>query len=257
MYKSKAAAFRKASRLIGYLGVLACIVAGAVWYIYSVVINEKTLTYLQIAGKNVFPKGTAPLTIAIVAAAFIVIAVALRIVSAVFRANSIEETVEYLNAKEAEEDDADEDAYLEESLSPVGEPASLPAAASVPALSAPVEKTVSASAEPSAVRAVPASAPRALTRAEKKVRKAEKKARRKEKTAKVKVTIGKTVDKAFPPEKRAKLKKKVDAVKRAAKVVVPVTVACVAVAVVVKKREEKKRAKQKARNRRQFYEWLG
>ena len=43
MYQSRAAAFRTASRLIGYLGVLACIVAGAVWYIYSVVINEKTI----------------------------------------------------------------------------------------------------------------------------------------------------------------------------------------------------------------------
>lgn len=250
MYKSKAAAFRKASRLVGYLGVLACIVAGAVWYIYSVVINEKTLTYLQIAGKNVFPKGTAPLTIAIVAAAFIAIAVALRIVSAVLRANSIEETVEFLNAKEAEEDDADEDAYLEESLSPViSDPASLPAAAPVPALSAPAKTTVSVAA-PSAVRAVPPVEARVLT-------KAEKKARRAQKNAKVKAAIGKTVDKAFPPEKRAKLKKKVNAVKRATKIVVPVAVACVAVAAVVKKREAKKRAKQKARNRRQFYEWLG
>ena len=257
MYKSKAAAFRKASRLVGYLGVLACIVAGAVWYIYSVVINEKTLTYLQIAGKNVFPKGTAPLTIAIVAAAFIAIAVALRIVSAVLRANSIEETVDFLNAKEAEEDGVDEDAYLEESLSPViSDPASLPAAAPVPALSAPAETTVSVAA-PSAVRAVPPVEARVLTKAEKKARKAEKKARRAQKNAKVKAAIGKTVDKAFPPEKRAKLKKKVNAVKRATKIVVPVAVACVAVAAVVKKREAKKRAKQKARNRRQFYQWLG
>lgn len=254
MEKSKAAGFRMASRLIGYLGVLACAVAGAVWYIYTVFVSKTELAFLQIAEKNVFPKGMIPQIVAVTAAAFVVIAIVLRIVSAVIGAK---ETA-FLRAQEAEEDDADEGAYLEESLDPIGD-AALPAPTPTPAIAAPAEEAVSVSDSPIAfpkhifaplemrVPIVPL----------KKIKKTEKKAPRQKKPSKIKVAIGKKVEQIVPSEKRAKFQKKVNTVKRTAKVVIPVAVACVAVATVVKKREERKREKQKARNRRLFYEWLG
>lgn len=251
MSKNKSAGLRKASRLIGWGGLLIVIILAVVGYIVRVIIHDNPLGFIKIAGVVPFPDGKAPLALAAAAVAVIVIAIILRIASAISRAKSVEDTVAFLNEQEAEADEADDGAYLEETLAPAADPA-------IPAIAAPAEEAVSVSEAPAepVCKAAPAAAHISSDPA-KAAKKAEKKAQRAEKVSKVKASIGKKVNKVFPSEKRAEIKKKVESVKRTAKVIVPVAVACVAVAAVAKKRRAKRHEKQKAHNRKQFYQWLG
>lgn len=253
MNNRKAAGFRTASRWIGYGGLLACAVAAVIGYIVRVIIHNNPLLYYQIAGKNVFPKGIAPMAMLIAAVICIVAAIVLRILAA-NRAKTAD--LDLLDTMDAEESAEDDSAYIEEPIAPVIE-----SAGSLAAIAAPAGETVSVSDTP-AVQPAPSKVlasfeVRVPSDPAKEAKKAEKKAKRAEKTSKVKASIGKTVDKAFPPEKREAMKKKVESVKRAAKVIIPVAVTCVVVAKVAKKRKQKKQEKEKARNRQQFYQWLG
>lgn len=257
----KAAGYRAASRIIGYGGVIACIIAAIVWYVVHIAINKETVEYLQLGGKNVFPKDRMLAAVAIVAVAVIVIAIVLRIISARC-AKRFAEDVAFLDAQEESEENEDDNAYNEEPLAPIDELPAVekPVAEPAPApevLAAPAEEAATVSEAPARDRVIASLQIRIPTNPAKKAKRDEKKAKRVEKTAKLKTSLGKKVNKILPPEKREELKKKVDSIKRAAKVIVPVAVACVVVAKVAKKRHQKKLEKEKARNRRQFYQWLG
>lgn len=254
----KASGFRTASRVIGYGGVIACIIAAVVWYIIHVMVKEETVEYLQINGKDVFPKGLT--VVAIAAVAVIVVAIILRIVAA-RSARRFAEDVAFLNAQEESDEDEDS-AYDEEPLAPIGAPSDEePKEEPAPApevIAAPAEEAATVSEKVVGIGVGKASVEiRVPTNPAKKAKRVEKKAKRDQKTAKIKASLGKKVNKVLPPEKRDELKKKIESVKKAAKVIVPVAVACVVVAKVAKKRRQKKLEKEKARNRRQFYQWLG
>ena len=261
MNEKSAARRRALSRWIGYGGViLAAIVAGA-WYILKVKVREDPVSYFQIAGKDILPKDLLPVIGA--AVLFVIIAILLRVSAARAAARdegplSDDDGDEALTAAENE----GESVYEEEPLPAVGEEEE------AAALPAPADEAVAVSAAPEPASEQPAQekkSGRVIASLEVRVpsdpakdaKKAEKKAKRAAATAKVRAAIGRTADKAFPPEKREAVKKKAEEVKKAAKIIIPVAVTCIVVAKIAKKRRQKKREKERARNRQQFYKWLG
>ncbi len=249
MNQQKAARLRAASRWIGYGGVLLCAALAAIWYIVCIVVQDQPFDRLEIAGIKTLP---AQLLGLIAAALFlIIVAVLIRIAaSRVARAGENEELTDNL-------DEEEESVYEEEPLPPMetgetlptdtgaddsaGEPAEV-----IPETAAP-QGTVIASFD---VR-LPAEDPaRAAKRAE-------QKAKIRGKISKIKTAAGEKVGKIVPKEKLDKIKKNVETAKKAAKIAIPVAIACVVVVKVAKKRRKKKHEKEKARNREQFYQWLG
>lgn len=248
MNQQKASRRRAASRWIGYGGVIACAIAAAVWYIVHILVNEEKFEGLEIAGVKTLPRDL--WLIAGVAVVLIVIAIVVRVRAAHYAHLSRDEEL----TDGLDDEDEDDGVYREEPLEPIA-PAEEPAA-----LAAPAEEAVAVSEpapEPAKDKVIASFEVRVPSNPAKEAKKAEKRAKRDEKTSKVKATVEKTVGKAFPPEKREELKKKMEAAKKAAKIIVPVAVACIVVAKVAKKRKKKKHEKEKARNRQQFYQWLG
>ena len=253
MNHQRAARRRAASRLIGYLGVLACAATAGVWYILNILIKKKTVVYFAIRGRNIMPKDL--LWVAGGALLIIAVAIVLRARAAHYAKLARKEALAFYDG------DGDEPVYREEAIEPIEvhqKTESIAEAAAPAAIAAPADNAATASQAPAAPDKVIASFEvRVPSNPAKEAKKAEKKAKREEKASKFKVSVRKKTDKILPPEKREELKKKAEQIKKAAKVIVPVAVACVVVAKVAKKRKKKKQEKEKARNRQQFYQWLG
>lgn len=97
VYRNKAIGFRRASRWVGYCGVLAALITAGLWYLLQIVIGEKKLE--EFTRFVFFKKISIPAFLVIVAAAalaVILVAILLRILASVNEKRAIRA---YLSAK--------------------------------------------------------------------------------------------------------------------------------------------------------------